>query len=253
VSLGRWSGDRPKKGRRIDSIVSRATQVLAGAARAAPPLSPVLLLGLALRPLPLAPLGPALAAAMWALRRRHPGLFERLGELGSSTFLIDPTDLPLMFRLHADPGAPRLEAVAESAAEPGAESVTAVIRGPLLALVDLVEGRIDGDTLFFRRDLVVEGDTEAVVALRNALESAEIVLTRELLAPLGPLSRPLTRLVEGGAAVMARLAEDVETVRGAAIWPAVRQGERTAGEVERLGQAVADLERRGRRRRAAAG
>lgn len=213
----------------------------------------MLLLGLALRPLPLAPLGPVLAAALWALLRRHPGLFERLGEFGSSTFLIDPTDLPLMFRLRPDPLAPRLEAVAEAVAESGADSVTAVIRGPLMALVDLIEGRIDGDTLFFRRDLVVEGDTEAVVALRNALENAEIVLSRELLAPLGPLAWPLARLVEGGASVMARLAEDVETVRAAAIWPAVRQGERSAGEVERLGQAVADLERRARRRKAVAG
>ncbi len=211
----------------------------------------MLLLGLALRPLPLAPLGPALKAALWAVRRRHPDLLERLGELDSPTFLIDPTDLPFAFRFHADPLRPRLEAVAE--APPMA--ATAVIRGPLLALVDLVEGRIDGDTLFFRRDLVVEGDTEAVVALRNALESAEIELARDLLAPLGPLSRllarPLARLLEDAGSLFSRLAEDLETVRSAAIWPAIRLGEGTAGEVERLGEVVAELERRGRRRRAA--
>lgn len=245
VAVGAATG----KGRFVGAILTPESQVQAGAARAGPPLSPVLLLGLALAPLPLAPLGPALEAALWAMRRRHPDLLERLGELDSPTFLIDPTDLPFALLFHADPSRPRLEAVAEASAM----AATAVIRGPLLALVDLVEGRIDGDTLFFRRDLVVEGDTEAVVALRNALESAEIELAQDLLAPLGPLSRPLARLVEGIGSLFSRLAQDLETVRSAAIWPAIRLGEGTAAEVERLGQAVAELERRGRRRRAAAG
>ena len=71
-------------------------------------------------------------------------------------------------------------------------AATAVIRGPLLALVGLAEGRIDGDT-------------EAVVALRNALESAEIELAQDLLAPLGPLSRPLARLLEDAGDRASRL------------------------------------------------
>jgi len=38
----------------------------------------------------------------------------------------------------------------------------------------MIDGTYDGDALFFSRDLVIEGDTEAVLALRNAIENAEL-------------------------------------------------------------------------------
>ena len=37
----------------------------------------------------------------------------------------------------------------------------------------MVDGQLDGDALFFTRELVVEGDTEAVVCLRNAIDDTE--------------------------------------------------------------------------------
>jgi predicted lipid carrier protein YhbT len=40
-------------------------------------------------------------------------------------------------------------------------------------LLGMIDGTYDGDALFFSRDLTIEGDTEAVLALRNALENAE--------------------------------------------------------------------------------
>ncbi len=46
--------------------------------RPVPPLSPVLLAGVALRPLPPALFQPVLGIAMAIMRRRHPGAFERL-------------------------------------------------------------------------------------------------------------------------------------------------------------------------------
>ena len=64
------------------------------------------------------------------------------------------------------------------------------IAGPIAALVGLVHGAYDGDALFFSRDLVVEGDVEAVLALRNALDDAEIDLVEEAAAALGPLASP---------------------------------------------------------------
>ena len=48
------------------------------------------------------------------------------------------------------------------------------IAGPLLGLIGLIDGTYDGDALFFSRDLVVEGDVEAVLALRNAIDDAGI-------------------------------------------------------------------------------
>ena len=76
------------------------------------------------------------------------------------------------------------------------ETPDASIRGNLLALLDLVEGRDDGDALFFSRNLTVTGDIGAVLALRNAIDNAELDLPREasqLVQPLSSLAEPMLR------------------------------------------------------------
>ena len=52
-----------------------------------------------------------------------------------------------------------------------------------------MHGAFDGDALFFSRDLIIEGDTEAVLALRNAIDNEEIDLAAEVTALFGPLER----------------------------------------------------------------
>lgn len=209
----------------------------------APPLSPVLLAGFAMRPVPPLVLQPALNAAMAAMKRRHPEVFERLADLDGPRYLIDPVDLPFVFLLRLDLEAPILTA-AKDAEEVEA---TATIRGPLVALIDLLEGRLDGDALFFSRRLVVEGDTEAVVALRNAVDGAEIDLLSDLLSVLGPFAGPARVLAGGAITLFARLAEDLETLRAAVIAPEAR---RTDARLRELDEQLSALERRIRRRRA---
>ena len=183
---------------------------------------------------------------MAAMKRRHPGVFERLAELGEPSYLIDPVDLPFVLLLRLDRQAPTLTAA--SAAE-GFEA-TATIRGPLLVLIDLLEGRLDGDALFFSRDLVVEGNTEAVVALRNAVDSADIDLLSDVLSLLGPFAAP-ARLAAGGAiALFSRAAQDLETLGTAIIAPAMR---RTDAGIRELDKELSALKRQvpragGRRR-----
>ncbi len=214
-----------------------------GSKHPAPPLSPILLAGFAMRPVPPLVLQPALSAAMAVMKRRHPEVFERLAELDSPRYLIDPVDLPFVFLLRPDPKAPSLTAGND------AEDIeaTATIRGPLVALIDLLEGRLDGDAVFFSRELVVEGDMEAVVALRNAVDGADIDLLSDLLSVLGPFAG-LARVLAGGALTLySRVAEDLETLRAAVIAPAMRRadGQRRGPD----GQASA-LEKRVRRGRA---
>ncbi len=73
-----------------------------------PPLSPVLLAGLALGPLPPALLRPVLHLAMTVMRRRHPDVIERLDMLDGAEILIDPVDLPFRFLLRLTPPSPSL-------------------------------------------------------------------------------------------------------------------------------------------------
>lgn len=137
--------------------------------------------------LPLGPLELALGLLARSVAARHPGLFERLGRAATGKRLaLRPTDLPLVLVLTVGPGSVEL---AVSRTLPG--GLDGRIEGPFAALLGMLHGAFDGDALFFSRDILVEGDTEALLALRNALDAAEIDLAAEALAPLGPLGRPL--------------------------------------------------------------
>lgn len=211
-----------------------------------PPLSPVLLAGLAARPLPPAVIEPLASAALAAIHRRHPGVFERLDGIDNPSFRIDPVDLPFVFLLRPDPERPTVAVRREADDEPA----SATIRGPLLALIELLEGRIDGDALFFSRELVIEGDTEAVVALRNAVDGAEIDLLGDVLSVLGPFAGPARRVAEGAASLAGRFAEDLETLRAAVIAPAMRKSDAQAARIKALDEKIDGLTRT---RRAAPG
>ncbi|MCH8953320.1 MAG: SCP2 sterol-binding domain-containing protein [Proteobacteria bacterium] len=148
------------------------------------PLFPPLVARL-LAPLPAGPLSLALGHVARTMAARHPGLFARLGPHAEKRFLIDPTDLPFCFLIWPTPSRPRIE-VRRSVPAAAWDSR---IAGPLAALLGMVHGAYDGDALFFSRDIVIEGDTEAALALRNAIDDAEIDLFTEAAASLGAMGR----------------------------------------------------------------
>lgn len=146
--------------------------------------------GLGLRQLPLGPLALATDLIARSVARSHAGMFARLGVHANKRFLIDPTDLPFVFVLTPEMDNP---SVAVSRSGDGLP-FDARIAGPIAALIGLVHGAYDGDALFFSRDLVIEGDVEAVLALRNALDDAELDLVVEAAAAMGPLASPAQQL-----------------------------------------------------------
>ncbi|MFO1188320.1 MAG: SCP2 sterol-binding domain-containing protein [Alphaproteobacteria bacterium] len=160
----------------------------APAPEGAPCLPP--LAGRLLAPLPLGPIALVAGRLLGRIARHHPEMFDRLGESATKTFLIDATDLPFVFVLRPDPLRPRI-AVTRRGRIPAFD---ARIAGPLAALLGLVQGTYDGDALFFSRDLMIEGDVEAVLALRNAIDDAELDLLSEATGLLGPLRRPAEAL-----------------------------------------------------------
>ncbi len=138
---------------------------------------------LAIRPLPLFPLQPILSLCVKSVMRKHPRIFDRLGEHADKSFGINPTDLPFAFVLEPRPGNPQARAVRTLP-----EGLDARIAGPLAGLMGMADGTYDGDALFFSRDLLIEGDMEAVVALRNALDDARIDFLDLAASNLGPFS-----------------------------------------------------------------
>lgn len=137
-----------------------------------------------LRFLPLPLLQPILSLIGTQVARGQPDIFLRLGPHAEKTFIIDPTDLPFVLLLKPRPEAPDLSASRRTEAPRS----HARIAGTFLNLFRLVDGSLDGDALFFSRELRVTGDTEAVVALRNALDDIDGGLVQAVAASFGPLS-----------------------------------------------------------------
>ncbi|WP_207479416.1 ubiquinone anaerobic biosynthesis accessory factor UbiT [Arenibaculum pallidiluteum] len=204
------------------------------------PLSWTLLAGPGLLAVPRLVAQPALDAAMSAMRRRHPEVFERLAVLDEAEFLVDPVDLPVHFRLRPAGRAPRLSI---GRGEP-AGGCAAALRAPLSTLLRLLEGRIDGDAAFFGRDLLVEGDMAAVLILRNALDSGEVRLLSDLLAALGPLAGPARALGRRIAPVAGIAERALAALQAAVLQP---HAERLLSLDDRV-EALRDLASRGRGR-----
>lgn len=124
---------------------------------------------LAQLPLPSIFLQPLLGRIVRHIAWNRPELFNRIGPHKNKSFLIDPVNMPFAMLLIPNPDHPRLKAVRRHKAR----DYDARIAGSFLTLLDMVDGRLDGDALFFTRDLIVEGDTEAVVCLRNAIDDLD--------------------------------------------------------------------------------
>lgn len=130
-------------------------------------------------------LAPILHRIVNVLSRKHPSIFERLGPHTKTSYLIDPTNLPFALFLQPDPARPVLRAVARKAL-PAHE---ALIRGSFETLFELIDSDADGDAVFFSRNLVIEGNTEAVVSLRNALDDVDGSIAADTADLFGPPGR----------------------------------------------------------------
>jgi predicted lipid carrier protein YhbT len=139
------------------------------------------------------PLGPLLTLSLRSLARRRPGMFDRLGTHRRARYLIDPTDLPFAFLMVPDGASAVVRAVGKGRLPPS----DVIVRGPILVLLGILEGTLDGDALFFHRALSVSGRTEALVALRNAIEDAEL-RPSDWLGLTGSLGRLVDAGVLGG-------------------------------------------------------
>jgi predicted lipid carrier protein YhbT len=204
-----------------------------------PPFSPILLAGVALGPVPPRLLQPLFDAILAVVRRRHPDILERLAAYPDAVVGIDPVDLPFVLLLEPHPDKPRLTVRRDFTDA----ATTAVIRGPLAMLFALSEGRLDGDAAFFSRQLVFEGDTEVVLALRNAVDGAGIDLDADFAATLGPLARPLRRIGRAGGWLFDRLARDMELVRRALVGPALKGADAQSARLTDLENELAALRR----------
>lgn len=139
-------------------------------------------------PVPLAELVGHLAFAR--VINRHPALLDRLGEFGRKTYCFAPLDLPFEFAV--TPSSARVRAAQRGRIV----RYDAKISGPVVLLLALAEGRIDGDAEFFGRQISIDGDMEAVLALRNAVENDTVDFVRDLAPAQGVLRGPVEKVLD---------------------------------------------------------
>ncbi|MEX5726896.1 putative lipid carrier protein YhbT [Rhodovulum iodosum] len=137
-------------------------------------------------PLPLFLLQPVLNRIVRKIAAENPDMFARLGPHRHEHFLIDPTNMPFMLYLRPDPDALDFRAINRCTTPP---PHVARISGSFLDLLTLMDAEQDGDALFFSRDLIVTGDTEAVVCLRNALDDVDEPIAESVADMFGPPGR----------------------------------------------------------------
>ncbi|MFB9948234.1 SCP2 domain-containing protein [Rhizobium puerariae] len=148
-------------------------------------------LAIPLNYMPLAAIERVTGMLFRRVMKEHPGLFERLGEHRAKRFAFLPSDLPLVFEV--EPGQPAIHVIRRDS---GRRPADASVEGPLFMLLALLEGRCDADALFFSRNLSVTGDMEAMLAMRNALDGADIDLPRDLSTLAGPLAPLFGKVAE---------------------------------------------------------
>lgn len=172
-----------------------------------PTFGPLLVAGRTLQFLPVWPVTLTVNRLAQHLLRCHPGLKERLREIAGKCFLIVPDDLPIYFLLTIEK-----DTITCTCTHTTVSSADIEIRGSFSNLLALLNGSADGDTLFFSRGLDVSGDTSALVALRNIMDSENIDLLTELASAFGPMQKParaflsrLLRIHEGVTAEMSLL------------------------------------------------
>nr|WP_295887378.1 SCP2 sterol-binding domain-containing protein [uncultured Devosia sp.] len=122
--------------------------------------------------------------------KQHPGLFDRLGDNASRRYRFTPAELDWSFVIR--PSLRHIKVYRKDKAPP----VDAAASGPMVTLLALLEGRLDGDAVFFSRSLTLTGDMEAMLALRNALDDCDFDLPTDLSAAAGPFSSAFRRLGE---------------------------------------------------------
>lgn len=111
-----------------------------------------------------------LTRALRRLAARRPDVFERLGKFSRAAFVIAPQNFPVCFRIEPSGLRGSVRVVPEDA------RADVRISGAWTTLLRVFDGSHDADAAFFARDVLVEGDTDAAMALHYAVEAAELDL-----------------------------------------------------------------------------
>lgn len=170
-----------------------------------PSFSPELLLRPVMRLLPDMIVRSAITQRLCGFHRDYPGIAARLSDIQGAVFEINVIEFPYPIYLGIGSGG-------EIQIRYGAHEDKPDVRvsGTLHGFVRMLDGTDDGDALFFSRSLRIEGDTEALLTLRNAMDSENVDFLR-LLVP-SPLHAAAKRLSAPLRSLIKAAQEDLDVI-----------------------------------------
>lgn len=204
------------------------------------PLSfePTLIAGFALRAVPLPVIQKSVEKISENMQKKYPHFVERLADLEEPSWLINPIDMPFAFYLDVKDKHLKIKALRKEGEMPEA---AAFIHASLPNLLKMMNGSSDGDALFFTRDLNIEGSTEAVVALRNAIDATGVDVAQEILAATGPLAGPAQKASGFLEQLYNKAKQDMQVMQNAITGGLQSKIQNQAYTIDELNQEIADL------------
>lgn len=178
------------------------------------------------------------------LQNHNRGVSDRLSEFYGKRLLIEFLDLPfdLVLNIHQSL---TVQIVPHTTAQNCGAFAT--VRSEFYPLWQLFQGKADGDALFFSRDLSIQGNTELIVALRNALDGVQIDWVRDVVDPPKILSPLFKKAFHAGERVSEHFHEDLSRLQNTLLSPIHKQLDKLAQTEEQLTERVTILEKQNRR------
>lgn len=200
--------------------------------------TPSLIAGLPIKFLPTSIIEPIIDKIFKNIIKKHPNLFDRLKEYEDALFIIEPKDLDIKFLLYPSSKNPYLRISKDENTE-----CRARIKGNIDKLIELLQGNTDGDALFFSRDISIEGDTEAVVALRNAIDSNEIDILSDILPKSKNLQKPIRSMIDGIKLIHNETKKDMKKIQNAIISPALKRIDNIEDDIDDINKKIKSKKR----------
>ncbi|MBI4357183.1 MAG: SCP2 sterol-binding domain-containing protein [Gammaproteobacteria bacterium] len=179
------------------------------------------------------------------IQRHHPGIAERLSEFHGKTLLIEFSDLPFYLLLPIEQSLK--VRIIPNRSEALASEPFATVRSELYSLWQLFQGKLDGDALFFSRDLSIDGNTELIVALRNALDGVKIDWVKDVFNPPQILIPLFKKTFNFGKFVSLQLSGDLKRIQNTVLSPVHKELDKLSHSTDQLAERMTALEKQTKR------
>ena len=156
-------------------------------------LSANMLIGMLLQPIiPKIIVQKAIDSLTAYFTKIHPGVVDRMSDYAPARIVLNPTDMPFYFLAEFTKSNFHILYIENDDID--LQEIT-TISATFDFFLKMLERQSDGDALFFSRQLMIEGDTTIVVALRNILEAENVNINDDINETFGTLS-PMVNFIK---------------------------------------------------------